>query len=336
MGYVPPPDVPGSLPPPAWYRDPWGQALLRWWDGRNWTAYTSPGPWQPAVSPRPVARPAPPAPASRRRRLTAEVLIVLAIFPFPYVVNALAALLQAVVGGGASGRYPLPIASHQGLSFLIDILLTLEPLAAAALALFLLSISGEGGGRAIGLDRSDARQDLALLLPVFLMCFLVPELGVSLLLKGIHVRAIAPASQHLPGYFAIVGVLTAVVAGIVEEIVVLGFLVRRLEQLGLGSAAVVVLAVLVRMSYHVYYGWGVLPIAAWALASVLMYRRFRRLAPFIIVHGLWDLGLILVPFFGGGPVVVETLVLAPSTFAFWLSWRNRLARRPDDPRSGTG
>ena len=50
---------------------------------------------------------------------------------------------------------------------------------------------------------------------------------------------------------------------------------------------------LVRISYHLYYGWGVLPILAWALASVLVYRRYRRLWPFIVVHALWDLGLIL-------------------------------------------
>jgi len=280
--------------------------------------------------------PATPVEPSKRRRLTAEVLIVVAIFPFPYVINAFASLIQSAVHEGASGRYPLPITSHMGFSFLIDVLLALEPLAAAALVSFLLSISGEGGSRAIGLDRSDPRQDLALLLPVFLLCFLAPELGVSLLLKAAHVRAIAPASQILPAYFSIVGILTALTAAVVEEIVVLGFLVRRLEQHGLRPAAVVAIAVLVRISYHVYYGWGVLPILAWALASVLMYQRYRRLWPFIAVHALWDLGLILVPFFGAGTVGFETLVLAPSTFAFWLSWRDRLARRPGGSRSGPG
>ena len=31
----------GTFPPAGWYRDPWGMAPLRWWDGRNWTAFTS-------------------------------------------------------------------------------------------------------------------------------------------------------------------------------------------------------------------------------------------------------------------------------------------------------
>ena len=33
--------APTPLPPPGWYRDPWGQVSWRWWDGRAWTGYTS-------------------------------------------------------------------------------------------------------------------------------------------------------------------------------------------------------------------------------------------------------------------------------------------------------
>jgi len=326
--------MPGGSPPPAWYRDPWRTAPLRWWDGTGWTTFTSTGAPDPEVD-RPIARPAAPVEASERRRLKIEVAIVLAIFPLPYVVTALAVLVQAAVHSGTTGRFPLPISSHVGLSFLIDLFLVLEPLAAAALVVYLLSTSGEGGSGAIGLDRSHPRPDLALLLPVFLLSFLVPELGVSLLLRAADVRAIAVAAQSLPDYYAVIGVATALVAGVVEEIVVLGFLVRRLEQVGLKPVAVVVVAALVRISYHVYYGWGVLPIAAWAVASVLMYRRYRRLAPFIAVHGLWDVGLILVPFFGGGPLAAEVLILAPSTFVFWLLWRKRLPGPVQPPRSGT-
>jgi len=293
------------------------------------------GPWRPERA-APAVQAATPVALPARSRLTAEIVIVLAIFPGPYVLNALAVLVQSAVHEGAPGRFPLPIANHLGLSFLIDFVLALEPLAAAALVVYLLSISGEGGSRAIGLDRSDPKQDLALVLPVFLLCFLIPELGVSLLLRAAHVSAIAPASQSLPKYFSVLGIVTAVSAGVVEEIVVLGFLVRRLEQRGLRPAAVVIVAVLVRISYHLYYGWGVLPILAWALASVLMYRRFRRIGPFIVVHVLWDVGLILVPFFGGGPLAVEVVLLVPSTLVFWLMWRKRLPRRPDLPRSSAG
>jgi RsiW-degrading membrane proteinase PrsW (M82 family) len=29
------------LPPPGWHADPWGQARLRWWDGRAWTGHVA-------------------------------------------------------------------------------------------------------------------------------------------------------------------------------------------------------------------------------------------------------------------------------------------------------
>ena len=109
----------------------------------------------------------------------------------------------------------------------------------------------------------------------------------------------------------------------------LGFLVRRLEQLGpAGRAPSSPSRSLVRISYHLYYGWGVLPIARLGLgerarvpplpAAGAVHRRARALGS----------GPLLVPFFGGGPLGVEVLLLAPSTFVFWLVWRNRLARRP--------
>jgi membrane protease YdiL (CAAX protease family) len=278
-----------------------------------------------------VTAPQPAAPSlerSQRRRLLVEVVIVLAIFPLPYVLNAVAALIQAIVTGSESGRIPLPITGHLGLSFLVDLPLILEPLAAAALVIYLLRISGEGGGRAIGLDSSDPRKDLALWLPVFLLCFLIPQLGVGFLLNAAHVAKVTPAAQHLPGYFAILTIADSLQAGIVEEIVVLGFLVRRLEQLGLRPTAVVVLAVLVRISYHVYYGWGVLPILAWALMSVIVYRRYRRLWPFIVVHALWDATIAYLPDLRS-VLGLEVIVLSVATFVFWLMWRNRLTRTPD-------
>ncbi len=38
------PEVP--LPPAAWYPDPSGQPILRWWDGAAWTEHTAPLPGQ--------------------------------------------------------------------------------------------------------------------------------------------------------------------------------------------------------------------------------------------------------------------------------------------------
>jgi len=259
--------------------------------------------------------------------------VVLAFFPLPYVLTAVASLLEAVLAHNPSGRIPLPIDGHPVASLFIDLVLVLEPLAAVALVWYLLTASGEGGLRAIGLDRRYPRTDAALLLPVFGFCFLLPLVGGAFLLRKVGVHGVVPGHQHLPMYYALLNIVASVQAGIVEEIVVLGYLVRRLEQRGTNLVLLIAIAVGVRISYHLYYGWGVLPFVVWALISVLLYRRFRRLGPFLVVHILWDLGVSLVPFFSAGPLVVEALVLFPSTFVFYLLWRNRIPLRPLAARS---
>ncbi|MGO8877390.1 MAG: type II CAAX prenyl endopeptidase Rce1 family protein [Acidimicrobiales bacterium] len=277
---------------------------------------------RPSGPPRPV-------PPAGRRRLVVELLIVLAVFPLPYVISALQALVAYLLGEGAGKRIPVLFPGHMGAGFPFVLVEVLLPLAAGALVLYLLSLpGGDGGPAAIGLDRQQVRADLALLLPVFALCDLIPIVGGSLALHALGVHNPSPATGGVPAYYGVAYVAMAVVAGVVEELVVLGYLVRRLEQLGLRPLWVVVLAVAVRGSYHLYYGWGVLPLLLWATASVLLYRRYRRLAPFIVVHALWDSGIFL----SGHFLAAEVLILTPLTIAFTATWWRYLPARAE--RSG--
>ena len=104
--------------------------------------------------------------------------------------------------------------------------------------------------------------------------------------------------------------LKSLQAAVVEKIVVLGYLVRRLEQRGWSATTVVVIAVLVRVSYHLYYGPGVLPIVLWALATVLVYRWLRRLLPFIVCHFVWDAGIAIGDWSHAAAVAFDRAVAA--------------------------
>jgi membrane protease YdiL (CAAX protease family) len=291
-----------------------------------------------AVVARPLAAPrAAPVAARQRRRLIAEVLLVLAVFPFPYVVSALVHLSNALVGNGAGVRTSVVIAGHARLSFPFEFLIVVMPLAAAGLAWFLLSAPGsserpsDGGLRAIGLDRGNVRGDLALLVVLFVFAFVLPIFGGNVILRLLHIAVVSPGTGNAPTYYTLISVAGGITAGIVEEIVVLGYLVRRLEQLGYSSSKVLFLAVAVRGSYHLYYGWGVLPILVWATVSVLAYRRYRRLLPFIVVHALWDSSLFVIASIhsrnvhaAGVFLLAETAILLPLTFIWWVTWRQQI------------
>jgi membrane protease YdiL (CAAX protease family) len=156
------------------------------------------------------------------------------------------------------------------------------------LAAYLLARSG-GGLRAIGLDRFRLSADLAPTAKLFVAAYVLPIVVVTPLLSLVHHGDINPSDPAPPqAIYLIPLVLTSVAAGVVEEIVVLGFFTHRLEQRGWSGLPLVALLVALRLSYHLYYGIGALTLLPWAVLSVIMYRRRRRLLPFIVAHVLWD------------------------------------------------
>jgi membrane protease YdiL (CAAX protease family) len=256
----------------------------------------------------PAPAPAPPPSASTRRpdrtgaqpitdrklrRLYGwETWVVLSIFPLASTIAAVTYLLMHVTTGVEYSSGSMVIAGEPGLSLTLSIAIVISEFAAAGLVVYLLIRNGEGL-QSIGLAGHRFRKDLALLLPVWIFVQVIPQAVGSALLASLHIPRYSVLAPALPVAFVAVALLKSLQAGVVEEIVVLGYLVRRLEQRGWTATAVVVVAVLVRVSYHLYYGPGVLPILLWAIATVLMYRRIRRLMPFIVCHFVWDASIAI-------------------------------------------
>lgn len=82
-------------------------------------------------------------------------------------------------------------------------------------------------------------------------------------------------------------------AGPLEEIVVLGFVVTTLEQARRPLPEIVAVALVLRASYHIYYGTGVFGIFIWAAVFLWLFLRTRSLVPLIVVHSGWDVLAIL-------------------------------------------
>jgi Type II CAAX prenyl endopeptidase Rce1-like len=267
-----------------------------------------------------------PAPAvtdrKMRRLLGWETLVVLAIFPLPATLTALG-LLASHIAAGYEFVAGLVVPNQNVLSAAFAGAFQVSELAGAGIVLYLLVRSGEGV-TSIGLGGRRLRMDLALILPVWIFVQVIPQNVGSGIVRSAGLPTFHPVGVG-PSEYLVVQILASVVAGVLEEIVVLGYLVRRLEQRGWSPTWVVIVAVAVRVSYHLYYGPGVIPIVLWATASVLFYMKCRRLLPFIICHVAWDTMVALGPHSHAGVPSFGTLffLLSIPLFLLWRKWPPR-------------
>ncbi|MGW4808980.1 CPBP family intramembrane glutamic endopeptidase [Kitasatospora sp. NPDC004272] len=76
---------------------------------------------------------------------------------------------------------------------------------------------------------------------------------------------------------------------VLEEVVVVGYLLRRLHQLGWGRPAAVAASAVLRGSYHLYQGvGGLVGNMVMGVVFCLLYRRWQRVGPLVAAHALID------------------------------------------------
>ncbi len=117
--------------------------------------------------------------------------------------------------------------------------------------------------------------------------------GLLALIAGSLVTGALATGKFNEGRFSYadltVNLFHAAQAGPLEEVVVLAFTVITLEQARRPRPEIVAVAVILRMSYHIYYGPGVLGILIWSTVFLWLFLRFRTIIPLIILHSAWDL-----------------------------------------------
>ncbi|MHA6693057.1 CPBP family intramembrane glutamic endopeptidase [Homoserinimonas sp. A520] len=83
--------------------------------------------------------------------------------------------------------------------------------------------------------------------------------------------------------------LSAVRAGVTEEVIVVGYLFARLRDLGWGRWQIILSAALLRGTYHLYQGFGAfVGNVAMGILFGWLYDRYGRLLPLVIAHVLID------------------------------------------------
>ncbi|MDI3407502.1 CPBP family intramembrane glutamic endopeptidase [Streptomyces cavernicola] len=86
-------------------------------------------------------------------------------------------------------------------------------------------------------------------------------------------------------------ILSAAQNSIVEEVIVVGYLLRRLDQLGWSPNASLVASSVLRGSYHLYQGiGGLVGNMVMGVVFVCLYRRWGRVGPLVVAHTLLDVG----------------------------------------------
>jgi membrane protease YdiL (CAAX protease family) len=225
-----------------------------------------------------------------RRALRIEVVIVLAVTFGLSAVTAVLQLADSVLR--TLSKQTIPLIPRRSYFDLIDLGLNLasvaQLLAWGALGLYLLWRSGAGPS-SVGLSRPQWGPDL--LGGVGLAALIgLPGLGLYALARvlGLSV-AVVPSELSDTWWRVPVLISTAFANGWAEEIIVVAYLITRLRQLGVSDKAAIVGSSLLRGAYHLYQGFGAgLGNLAMGLVFGHVWRRWGRLWPLIIAHGLID------------------------------------------------
>ncbi len=170
---------------------------------------------------------------------------------------------------------------------LLDIVNGVVP---ALLALYLLSRVPISDGFGIGLDRVRVGREFLqgfgffclIGIPGLLLVYVARKFGIN---AQIEASGLADTWYRYP-----ILVLSAIQNGVLEEIVMIGFVLTRLRQLDWTPWKAILLSAAIRGSYHTYQGFGAF-VGNFVMGAIFgwWFTRTRRVLPLVIAHSLLDI-----------------------------------------------
>ena len=248
---------------------------------------TSPAPASPRAADRALL--APPAARLQRWEIVAVLAVSLgasglyALVDFIGSLTAKASLSKqtATLNGSLAPGRPLLDLCLQ----LLNITLSLAPV---LLVFYLLARSGERPS-SIGVDARQPGRDLA---RGAVLAAVIGGSGLLLYLVAYHIGVeLNVVAESLPDIWWRIPVLllSAFQNATLEEVVVLGYLISRLERLGVRPSRAIAISAVIRGSYHLYQGaGGFIGNAVMGIIFGILFRRWGRVTPMIIAHFLID------------------------------------------------
>ncbi len=242
----------------------------------------------------PEVRPSGP-PSLTRTLLLLEVLLVLAVSLGRSAIYAVVSLVESLAAPGglrdqSAVLNPSLAPDRPWLDLTLQLLASAFRVMPALLVVYLLYRTGDRVREImVGPDRRG--RDL---LRGAAVAAGVGALGIAFYVVtreiGINLTVVAADLPDVWWRYPLL-VLSALSNAVLEEVVMLGYLLTRTDQLGLSRRGGVVTSALIRGSYHLYQGiGGFLGNAAMGLFFGWLYTRWGRVLPFVITHTLLDIG----------------------------------------------
>jgi len=220
---------------------------------------------------------------------------IFAVFAVSLGASGLNALLDLI--GALLSRHSLssqqallvgPLSSIRWFDLALQLVSIAEALTPVVLVLYLMARSGERPS-VIGLDASQPGKDL---LRGVVLAAVIGGAGLGLYVAAFRLGMslnIVPESLPAAWWRIPVLLLSAAHDGLLEEILVIGYLLRRLDQLGWAPWKAIAAAAVLRGSYHLYQGFGAfIGNAVMGVLFGLLYRRWGRVMPLVVAHTLID------------------------------------------------
>jgi membrane protease YdiL (CAAX protease family) len=225
-----------------------------------------------------------------RQSLVRETRWVMVAFLLPGVISAVLVLSEHISGVGDIARFTTIVRGHPLANMFLGILAYLPVAAVVPLGLFLLARTGQDR-HTLGLEPPTFTRDvipgLGLGLAAF-GCEIVLVIFLRVLLVDHPGLFVSVTLNHIPKYYLIWGIATSAVTAVTEEVLVNGYLLTRLGQLGWTPRAALILSLILRTSYHVYYGLGFIFTVPFGYFVTRSFQKNNKLMRPIMAHFLYD------------------------------------------------
>ena len=239
----------------------------------------------------------PPLLASRRR-LWAELLIVLGLSLGASAVYSLVIITDRLTRPVALADQTATLNPSQSDRPTFDLIYQLLgiffDLVPVALVVFILWQTAKPHLGRLGIDGSRPGRD-SLWGAGLALAIGIPGIGVYLGARALGLAVdVNPAPLDAYWWTIPVLVLSAMRAGITEEVIVIGYLFARLRDLGWGTWPIIIASAVLRGTYHLYQGFGgFVGNLAMGLVFGWLYTRTRRVLPLVIAHAMIDAAIFL-------------------------------------------